>query len=160
MNRARFAFAATVVLTLMVAGAPQAQQAPDLHPILSGKSFTPPFRGEAQIEFTSTKPNRVGDNVVTKFAVKNVSNAPIARLQIAETWYDKSGAVLTGGRGTLAGLLQPNEVQTITIETPWKAGMNSKNYNFSHGNGTVKPKRVAKLDAPKEAATKTTTAKK
>jgi len=161
MNRARFAFAATFVLTLMIAGAPaRAQKAPDLKPLLAGRSFTPPLKGEAQIEFTSTKPARVGENIVEKFAVKNASNAPVARLTIDETWYDKSGNVVTKGRGTVSGLLQPGEVQALTLETPFKQGMNSNNYLFTHANGSVKPKRVAKLDTPKEAATKTTTSKK
>src|SRR4029453_15536505 len=101
MNRAHFAFAATLVCALTFAGlaAQVHAQAPNLTPILAGKTFTPPLRGEAQVEFVSTKPSPTGDNVVTKFTVKNVSSAPIARLQIAETWYDKGGAVLTGGRG-------------------------------------------------------------
>ena len=159
MNRTRFAFAATVVLTLSVAGASQAQQAPELHPLLAGRSFTPPLKGEAQVEFTSTKPARVGENIVEKFSVKNASNAPIARLTIDETWYDKGGNVLVKGRGVVSGLLQPGEVQNLTIETPFKQGMNSNNYLFTHANGSVKPRRVPKLDAPKEPA-KAATAKK
>ena len=156
MIRARVAFAAAVVSTLVISGTAVAQvpTPADLQPILSGKTFVPPFRGEAVVEFTSTKPNREKDNVVTRFTVKNVTTAPLARLQISETWYDKGGSVLTGGRGEVRGLLQPDEVQTITIVTPWKNGMTSNNYNFSHGNGTVKPKRVAKIDVPKETAKK------
>lgn len=152
MNRTHLAFAATFVFTVVVAAAPaQAQTAADLKPILSGRSITPPLKGEAQIEFTSTKPNRVGDAIVEKFMVKNASTAPVARLTIDETWYDKGGQVLTKGRGVVAGILQPGEVQALTIETPFKAGMNSNNYLFTHANGSVKPRRVAKLDAPKDA---------
>jgi hypothetical protein len=156
MTRARLAFAATLIGTALSAHVALAQNPPppNLTPILEGKKITPPLRGEAQVEFTSTKPNREKDNVVTKFTVKNASPAPIARLEIDETWYDRGGAVLTGGRGILNKLLQPGEVQIITIETPWKAGMLSNNYNFKHVNGTVKPKRVAKLDVPKPDATK------
>ena len=155
MNRVRVAFAATLVSTVIFGGLAMAQApAPQLKPILEGKSFTPPLRGEAKVEFTSTKPNRVGENIVTKFTVKNVSPSPVARLEIDETWYDRGGAVLTGGRGVLNGLLQPNEIQVITITTPWKAGMLSNNYNFKHVNGTVKPTRVPKLDAPAAAAAK------
>ena len=47
------------------------------------------------------------------------------------------------------GVLQPQEVQTVKIETPWKAGMSSNNYQFSHANGTIKPHRVPKMEAPK-----------
>jgi hypothetical protein len=155
MKRVVVALGATLVTALVATGSLLAQNppAPQLQPILEGRKVTPPLRGEAQVEFTSTKPARVGENIVTKFTVKNDSKAPIARLEIDETWYDKSGGVLTGGRGVLNGLLQPEEVQVITIETPWKAGMTSNNYNFKHVNGTVKPKRVPKLDAPKPAAT-------
>ena len=51
-----------------------------------------------------------------------------------------------GGTGIINGLLQPDEVQTVTIETPWKAGMLSNNYNFSHVNGTIKPNRVKAIE--------------
>ena len=46
------------------------------------------------------------------------------------------------------GLLQPGEIQTITIETPYNPKMNSNNWNFAHANGTVKPAKVKleKLD--------------
>jgi len=158
MNRARVAFAATFVSAFALAGAAlvaqatQATQAPPMQSVLAGKKITPPLRGQAEVEFTSSKPTRVKDDVVTKFTVKNTSNAPIARLEIDETWYDKGGAVVTGGRGVINGMLQPGEIQVITIETPYKAGMNSNNYNFKHVNGTVKPKRVPKLDAPSTTA--------
>ena len=41
------------------------------------------------------------------------------------------------------GLLQPGEIQTIIIDTPFNAKMNSNSWNFSHANGTVKPQKVA-----------------
>ena len=161
MNRARLAFGATFVSSVMVAGALLAQgtQAPPMQPILAGKKITPPLKGPADVEFTSTKPSREKDNVVTKFTVKNMSSAPIARLEIDETWYDKGGAVITGGRGIINGLLQPGEVQVITIETPYKNGMSSNNYNFKHVNGTVKPKRVPKLEGPASTTAKVATKK-
>jgi hypothetical protein len=148
MNRARFVSCATFVSSLLLAGSLFAQgaQAPPMQSVLAGKKIVPPLKGQAEVEFTSSKPNREKDNVVTKFQVKNISNAPIARLEIDETWYDKGGSVITGGRGVLKELLQPGEVQTLTIETPYKAGMTSNNYNFKHVNGTVKPKRVPKLE--------------
>ena len=150
MNRARLVAGATFVSTLLTAGALLAQgvQAPPMQSVLAGKKIVPPLKGQAEVEFTSTKPSREKDNVVTRFTVRNMSNAPIARLEIDETWYDKGGSVITGGRGVLNTMLQPGEIQTITIETPYKNGMSSNNYNFKHVNGTIKPKRVAKLDAP------------
>ena len=162
MNRARVAFGATFMTTLLAAGTALAQtpQPPEMHQVLAGKKFTPPIKGEAIIEYTAPVTKREKDNVVTRITVRNAAIAPVPRLTVAETWYDKGGGVLTGGRGSIAGLLQPGEIQTITIATPWKAGMNSNNYNFSHSNGTVKPTRVAKLEEPKGPAAKKPVAKK
>jgi hypothetical protein len=161
MNRARFAIAATVmVIGFVVASAPfaDAQQAPQLNSVLAGKKLTPPIRGEAQVEFTACAGNSVGctrregNTIVTTVPVKNVSSAPIARLRIDVTWYDKAGTVVTGGQGVLSALLQPGEVQTIRIETPYDGRMSTNNFLFAHVNGTIKPKRVAKLDVPRPAA--------
>jgi hypothetical protein len=161
MNRARVAFGATLVATMLTAGTALAQatttqapatQAPPLPSVLAGKKFTPPIKGEALIEYTSPVTKREKDLVVTRITVRNASLAPVPRLVIAETWYDKSGAIVTGGRGEVKGLLQPGEIQTIVIETPYKTGMSSNNYNFSHANGSVKPTRVQKLDVPKDGA--------
>ena len=156
MNRARFAVAVTLVSTTMYAGAAlaaQAVQAPTMTPVLAGKKFTPPMKGEALIEFTQplTKAQPGKNIVITTIKVRNQSPSPIARLQVAETWYDKGGAIVAGGRGVVNGLLQPGEIQTITIETPYNAKMSSNNWNFKHANGTVKPAKVKTLEAPKDA---------
>lgn len=155
MTRARVGFAATLVATAlctdaMLAG--QAVQPPDLTPVLAGRKFTPPIKGQALVEFTTPRTARKGDSVITTIVVRNISPQPIARLRIDEVWYEKNGSVLTAGRGVINGVIQPQEIQTVTINTPWKAGMNSNNYQFSHANGTVKPQRVPKLEAPKEDA--------
>lgn len=155
MTRARVAFAATLVAAALSFGAElvaQTVQAPQLTPVLAGRKFTPPIKGQAEVEFTAPKTARKGDSVMTTIQVRNVSAQPIARLRIDEVWYEKGGSVLTAGRGVINGVLQPQEIQTITIETPWKAGMNSNNYQFSHANGTVKPHRVQKMDVVKEDA--------
>ena len=146
---------ATVVVgaTLLGSGLfAQGVQAPPMTPILAGKQFTPPVRGQAEVEFTAPVTKREKDVIVTRIVVKNTNKAPIARLTIDETWYDKGGAVVAGGRGGINGLLQPDEIQTVVIQTPYNAGMRSNNFNFSHVNGTVKPNRVAKLDAPADKA--------
>jgi hypothetical protein len=126
--------------------------------VLAGKKFTPPLKGQAELEFTTPVTKREKDMVVTRILVRNIhASAPIARLVIDETWYAKDGSVVTRGRGSINGLLQPGEVQTVTIETPWNAKMNGNNYNFSHANGTIKPKKVAKLEGAKAATASTTT---
>jgi hypothetical protein len=154
MNRARFAVAATLALTTFGAGAALAQTAPPMQSVLAGKKLTPPIKGEALIEFTQPVTKAIpGKNMVqTTIKVKNASLGPVARLQITETWFDKTGGVVAGGRAGVNGLLQPGDVQTITIDTPYNAKMQSNSWNFTHANGTVKTKKVAKLDAPPAAA--------
>jgi hypothetical protein len=150
MNRVHFAVAATLISTTMFAGAVVAAQSTQLTPVLAGKKITPPIKGEATIDFTQPVTKALpGKNLVqTVIKVKNSTASPIARLQVAETWYDGAGAIIAGGRGVINGLLQPGEVQTITIETPYNAKMKSNNWNFTHANGTVKPTKVKSLDAP------------
>jgi hypothetical protein len=169
MNRARFALAATLVGASFVAGSALAQTAtpPPMTSVLAGKKFTPPLKGAADVQFTKPVTKKEKELVVTTFQVKNLSPAPIARLTVDETWYDDKGQVITGGKGVIM-LLQPNEVQTMRIETGWNPKMKANNWNFSHANGTVpKPKRVDKLDggdakepAAKNAAAKTPPKKK
>ena len=150
MNRVHFAVAATLISTTMFAGAVVAAQSTQLTPVLAGKKITPPLKGEATIEFTQpvTKALPGKSLVQTTIKVKNSTASPIARLMVAETWYDAAGGIVAGGRGVINGLLQPGEVQTITIETPYNAKMKSNNWNFTHANGTVKPTKVKALDAP------------
>jgi hypothetical protein len=150
MNRVHFAVAATLISTTMFAGAVVAAQSTQLTPVLAGKKVIPPIKGEATIDFTQPVTKALpGKNLVqTTIKVKNSTPSPIARLMVAETWYDGAGAIIAGGRGVINGLLQPGEVQTITIETPYNAKMKSNNWNFTHANGTVKPTKVKALDAP------------
>jgi hypothetical protein len=152
MNRARLAVAAAFVAASCVAGTALAQSQEPLKPILAGKKFTPPLRGAADIDFIKPATTRKGDTVVTTIKLKNASNAPVARLKVDETWYDKGGATVAGGTGVLDHALQPGEVQTLTIETPYNPKMSSNNWTFSHANGSVKPHRVDKFDGPKDAA--------
>ncbi len=155
MNRVHFAVAATLIsTTTMFAGAVVAAQSTQLTPVLAGKKIVPPLRGEANIDITQpvTKPIPGKSMVQTTIKVKNTNAEPIARLMVAETWYDGAGAIIAGGRGVINGLLNPGEVQTITIDTPYSAKMKSNNWNFTHANGAVKPNKVKSLDAPADAA--------
>lgn len=160
MNRARFAVVATLV-GASFASAPGsrllAQKAPEFKSVLAGKKVEPPFKGQADVEYMAPVTKKVGDNVVTTIKVKNMASAPLARLKIAETWFDKAGNIVAAGESTLAKPLATGAVDTIVIETPWTAKMNGNSWNFSHGNGLVKPKRVKSLDDP---AAKTVAKKK
>jgi len=165
MNRARVVVAATIV-GASFAGVPAiAQQSPPpMQSVLAGKKFTPPIKGLAEVQYVKSYGPKVEKGmVITEFKVKNTSNAPIPRLTIAETWYDAKGGIVTGGKGFINGLLQPGDVGTIRIETPYSKEAKQNMLNFSHANGEVKPKLVKSLDdagQAKEPATKNAAAKK
>ena len=167
MSRAPYAFAAVVAGALCASGhtlvAQEGQpKAPEFKQVLAGKKFTPPVRGAAEVDYVRTPTKREGQLLVTRIQVKNTSNAPIARLTIDETWYDKNQNTIPGGKGVVNGLLQPGEVQTIEIKTPVNPNMASSMYQFSHANGTVpKPHPVTTFAAnTKEPPEKTASATK
>jgi hypothetical protein len=162
MTRARLAIAASLVVASAATTAVLAQtpQAPPMTSVLAGKKFTPPFKGQADVDFTKPVSKNVKGMVTTTIQVRNNMNAPLLRLTVDETWYDKGGGLVTGGKGIVTRL-EPGEVATVKIETPFDPKMSANNYNFSHANGTVKPHRVEKMEgAEKEPAAKPATAKK
>ena len=160
MNRARSFAAATLAAALagvsVFAQNPPpaaAPPAPEMKSILAGKKFTPPIKGDAKLDYVKTPTKREGTTLVTKFQVKNMSAAPIPRLRIVETWYDKDGNVIPGGDASITGLLQPGEIQTLEVRTPVNLKMSSSKLQFVHANGGIpKPHAVKALDAPATAA--------
>jgi len=142
----------------------QTQSAPPMQSILAGKKFIPPIKGQAEIDLVKERTRREGTTLITKIQVKNTSAAPIPRLKVVETWYDKSGGMIPGGEAVINGLLQPGEVQTMEIRTPVNPNMSQSQLMFTHANGTIKAHAVSSLDAPKQPAAKnaadTKTAKK
>ncbi len=85
---------------------------------------------------------------------------------VAETWYDKGGAIVAGGKGVLNGLLQPgrsrddHDPDAVQREDERRTTGTSR-----HANGTVKPHTVAEdVDGDakdgREAAAKHTAKKK
>src|SRR5580704_11699390 len=105
MIRVPATFAATLIGASLVGGPIYAQTPAPMQSVLAGKKFTPPIKGQADVEFTKPETKRVKDQVVTKILVKNVSTAPIPRLTVAETWYGKDGQIVTGSKGFINGLL-------------------------------------------------------
>lgn len=166
MNRVRVIFAATVVGAAFVGVTSFAQeskpQAPPMQSILAGKKVVPPVRGQAEIDYLKEQTRREGATLITKIHVKNTMSAPIARLKVTETWYDKKGAELPGGEGVINGLLQPGEVQVIEVRTQTNPAFASQMFVFAHANGNVKPHAVKSFDAgdKKEPAAKQASAKK
>jgi hypothetical protein len=167
MNRARVVFAATVAGAALVGVTTFAQQttpqAPPMQSILAGKKFIPPIKGQAEIDYVKEATRREGSTLVTKIHVKNISNAPIPRLKVSETWYDKKNNMLPGGEAVINGLLQPNDVQMLEVRTPTNPNFQVQMFMFTHANGTVKPHLVKSLDSPdakKEPAAKNASATK
>jgi hypothetical protein len=91
--KVRFAVAVTVVAASIVAVGLSAQtpSAPPMQSILAGKKFIPPIKGQAEIDIVKSPTRREGTTLVTKIQVRNMSAAPIPRLKVVETWYDKNG---------------------------------------------------------------------
>jgi hypothetical protein len=160
MKARAYAIAAMLFGASLVGGSVFAQSAqtppaaPPMQSILAGKKIVAPVKGQADVDYVKPKTERKGAVVTTKIQVKNTSTAPIARLKIIETWFDKSGGTIPGGEGVINGLLQPGEVQTIEIQTPYSDKLSANSWNFLHANGTVKPHLVKSFDAPGAAATK------
>ena len=119
------------------AAAPAAQAAP--------RKLISPVRGEAQVEYTKPNTKVAGNEVVTVIMVKNVATAPIAGFKLEESWIDKAGTLSGGDTYRHPKPFMPGEIITVTLKTPKNPRMASNSYNFSHANGTVKPKSVPKL---------------
>ncbi|HEV8345055.1 MAG TPA: FxLYD domain-containing protein [Vicinamibacterales bacterium] len=157
MTRARFVLAATLAGSSLAGVSVLAQNppAPEMKSVLAGKKFTPPVKGDAQIDYVKVPTRREGATLVTRITVKNTSNAPIARLRIVETWYDKDSNLIPGGDAVINGLLQPGEVRAMEIRTPVNPKMATSMLQFTHAQGGIpKPHSVKSLDAPKEPAAK------
>ena len=121
--------------------APAAQAAP--------RKLISPIRGEATVEFTAPNTSRKGGNIVTVMVVKNTSSAPIAGFRIEESWADKTGNLAGGDIYRHPKPFMPGEVISVTLSSPANPRMTSNSFNFIHANGTVKPKRVPKIEQPK-----------
>ena len=161
MKRARLICVATLLGASVAAGALAQTTPPPMNSVLAGKKFNPPFKGQAELDYTKPVTKNEKGMVTTTIMVKNNAPGPLLRLTIDETWYDAGGGLVTGGKGVV-NRLEPGEVATVKIETPYNAKMKANNYNFTHANGTIKPHAVPKLVAggDKEPAAKPAAAKK
>ncbi len=130
MNRARLILAATLVGASLVAAHAQTPAAPPMTSVLAGKKFTPPFKGQAEVDFTKPVSKNEKGMVTTTIMVKNNAAGPLLRLTVDETWYDAAGGLVTGGKGII-NRLEAGEVGTIKIETPYNPKMKANNYNFT-----------------------------
>jgi hypothetical protein len=77
-----------------------------------------------------------------------MSLGAIAGLRVDEFWYDKSGNMLPGDSKRVRQPIQPGEIVTVELRTPKNPQMDRNSYQFSHANGTVKPKILTRLEEP------------
>jgi hypothetical protein len=146
MFRLNRAFLALTLALVLVAGVSAAfAQEPAATP--AKPVWINPLRGTAEIQFVTSQVKLDKEGYVVKtFEVKNMSNAPIARLKIEQFWWDKNNNPVPGDAQFLKKPLMPGEVATIVLKTPKSANMFRDNYKFSHQYGDVKPKQVKKFE--------------
>ena len=100
-----------------------------------------PVRGEAAMVYVRpvVKAATMGGKnfIVTTMEVKNVSAGSIAGLKVDEFWYNKAGAIVTGDNYRHPKPIQPDEVVTVTLETPRAPNMDANQIKFEHANGAV-----------------------
>ena len=136
-----FVMAPAAIAQTPAPAAPAAQAAP--------RKLISPIRGEATVEYTAPNTTRKGANVVTVMVIKNTSSLPIAGFRLEESWADKSGNLAGGDIYRHPKPFMPGEVINVTLTSPANPRMASNSFNFIHANGTVKPKRVPKIEVPK-----------
>ena len=142
-NRALLALA--VVAAILTGASIALAQAAPAAPASTTK-WVDTLKGEAEIQYIADKPTvRKDGTIVTRFQVRNMSNKAIARLTIEEFWYDKSGNPVSGDKKFIKKPLMAGETGEILLETPKQPNMDRNSFKFSHANGTVKPKKVAKF---------------
>ena len=114
-----------------------------------------PLRGEVTLDITKPNTKLVGGVVVTEIIVHNPSTTgAIAGLKVEENWYDKARNPVAGDTYRHPRPLKAGEVVVITLRTPKIAAMQSNQYQFSHGNGTIKTNIVPKIEVPGAAPKK------
>ncbi len=104
------------------------------------------LKGVAELAITAPATKVVGKEVVTIIKAKNLSKQSIAGLKVEEYWYDKQGNPAPGARRQLNQPLAPGAVITFELKTPRTPNMDKNNYVFSHANGKVNAKVVAKIE--------------
>jgi hypothetical protein len=157
MNPQRTFLLALAGVVLLVAGTavqtqarrPNDEPAAGQAPAAPARKLTAPVRGTAELQYTKPliKAGKIGgkDFVITTFRVKNIEKGAIAGLLIEEFWYNKGGDVVTGDTYRHPRPLQPDEVITVTLETPRNPAMDTNQYKFQHANGALKMTVVPKL---------------
>ena len=110
------------------------------------KKFVQPVKGVAEIGYLAPQVKVAGNEVVTTMRIKNLSAGAIAGLRVDEFWYDKAGNMLPGDSKRVRQPINPGEIVTVELRTPKNPKMDRNSYQFTHANGTIKPKILKKLE--------------
>lgn len=137
---------AILAFTLVLPAAAGAQPKPDMpaQPPARAK-WAPPVKGIVEIGYLKPETKVVGKEVVTKIKIKNLSMGSIALLRVDEYWYDRGGNMLPGDMQRWKKPFMPGEVIEIELRVPNNPKYYQNRYNFSHANGTCKPKLMKKF---------------
>jgi hypothetical protein len=112
--------------------------------------WVPPVRGLATIGMlkpvTRIEKGEKGQEVVTRFKIKNLSTGSIALLRIDEYWYDKQGQMLPGATERIKKPILPGEVVDVVLRVPKNDRFFQNQYKFSHANGEIKVEQLKKID--------------
>ncbi|HEX5476125.1 MAG TPA: hypothetical protein VFX12_15815 [Vicinamibacterales bacterium] len=149
MTRSRFLCAAALLGSLGVAPAAFAQAKPATPTTTAPPVRTKwiaPVRGLATIDVLRSTPKRVGDDMVTVLKVKNTSRGAIALLQIDEYWYNQARKIVSADTQKIRKLINPGEVIEITTRAPYKPGLYTSQFKFTHANGQIKATAVKKIE--------------
>jgi hypothetical protein len=140
----------TAAATLVLSSTVLAQQAKPASPAPAAPAaktrFVPPQRGEAQINMLKPVTKVVGDEVITRIKLKNMSTGSIALLRVDEYWYDKQGQMLPGDSQRVKKPIQPGEVVEVELRVPKNPKFYQNQYKFSHANGPIKTELVDKIE--------------
>jgi hypothetical protein len=109
-------------------------------------TFLNPVRGVADIEMLRPVIIPKGNEVITTLKIKNVSKEPIAGFKVDEIWWSRDRSLVPGGsQYRHKKPFMPGEILTIELRTVKDAKMYTNQFQFSHANGSVKPKTVPKF---------------
>ena len=106
------------------------------------------MRGPGQIGYLQPRTRRDGNEMITEFRLKNISQGALAGFKVDEFWYDAGGETVTGGSFRMRRPFLPNEVLDVELIVPRDARMDRSNYEFSHQNGVIEATLFEEMEEP------------
>jgi hypothetical protein len=107
--------------------------------------LVPPVRGTAELGYTKPVTKNDGKFLITTMKIKNLASGSIAGLKIDYILYDKGSNPVTGDTFRSRKPVQPGEVIDVVLKAPVNKAAVRDAFNFTHANGEIKPKLMAKF---------------